>query len=371
LLAGWALNGFGNWRFGRAKPIVTAMLGCWIWWAVSATFSHNQVIGWRGVEAQSYIFLPFLVGITLIDSIKRLKMLAWVLMLSQAYLAWELNLAYLAGYNRLQDVGFGGYDNNSLSIGMVASCGLAFFLGLHERILWRKALCFFAAALMAHVPMFGFSRGGMLGLIVTGFVTFLLVPKQPKHYAIFAIALLVGLRLAGPSVMSRFSTVFLEKEERDASAQSRIVLWKACIDLMTQHPIVGVGPDNFPEFAPDYGFRSGKKEAHSLWLQQGAELGIPGLVMFVGFYAVTVYLLWAFPRQAQFLDLWYADTARMVISSVAGFSMAAMFVSVETLEFPYYVVLLGAGALKVFDQEQAEVGPLDVVFRDESMAYAS
>ena len=37
----------------------------------------------------------------------------------------------------------------------------------------------------------------------------------------------------------------------------------------------------------------------------------------------------------------------MVIAALTGFCVAAQFVSLEALEIPYYVALLGAGALKL------------------------
>jgi hypothetical protein len=44
----------------------------------------------------------------------------------------------------------------------------------------------------------------------------------------------------------------------------------------------------------------------------------------------------------------------MVIAALVGFSVAAQFVSLVGLESPYYVVLLGAGALKLTSTHQAE-----------------
>src|SRR3954462_6824141 len=42
LLAGWAMKGFGNWNFGRAKPIVYALLGYWLWACLSALQAEDQ-----------------------------------------------------------------------------------------------------------------------------------------------------------------------------------------------------------------------------------------------------------------------------------------------------------------------------------------
>ena len=46
-------------------------------------------------------------------------------------------------------------------------------------------------------------------------------------------------------------------------------------------------------------------------------------------------------------DPWFRDVARMVIASLTGFAVSAQFVSLVGLEAPYYVALLGAGALKL------------------------
>src|SRR4051794_12653214 len=42
LLIGWSANGFGNWRFGRAKTFVWILLAYWFWITLSAVFAGNQ-----------------------------------------------------------------------------------------------------------------------------------------------------------------------------------------------------------------------------------------------------------------------------------------------------------------------------------------
>src|SRR5947209_4772375 len=125
---------------------------------------------------------------------------------------------------------------------------------------------------MAHVVLFSMSRGGMLALIITGIVGFILTPREVKSYGALAVAVVAVLYLAGPSVRERFVTVFADKQERDASAESRLHLWRDNWDLMLKYPVFGVGPHQWPEVAPQYGWPKGK-EGHSLWLQIGAELG--------------------------------------------------------------------------------------------------
>lgn len=345
LLVGWAGKGFGRWQFGRGTGIVLAFVGYWLWSAISVLWSIDRGMAYNSVESLTKILLPFLVGITTIDSVKKLKQLAWVIMLSEGFVAYSLNMFYFNGYNRLHEEGFGFMDNNCNAIAFVTCTGLALFLGLESPKWWLKALAFAAALFMAHAILFSFSRGGMLGLIITGVVSFILLPKSPKHYLMFLVVVLLVARLAGPQVLARFGTSFAGEGARDESAESRIVLWSACLDLMVKHPL-GVGADQFGYVVTEYGFHEGKM-AHTLWLQVGAEVGFVGLGCLVLFYALCLARLWPLAREkVAVVDPWFPVAARMVIASLIGFAVSAQFVSLKGLEMPFYIVLIGAGVLK-------------------------
>lgn len=354
LLLGWMFKGCGNWRFGRGRAAVWALIGFLAWSALSATVAPNRAVAWDFVENMSKIVLPVVVGATLIDSIQKVQQLAWTIALSQGYVAYDLNQAYYDGFNRLQQTGFGSLDNNSVAIAMVAGIGLAFFLGLGASRWWQKIIAFGAAGLMTNAVMFSFSRGGVLSLMITVGFAFALIPKQRKHYVALAVASMVVIRLAGPQVVARFATVFVAAEERDASAQSRLDLWADCWDAMSHQPVFGVGPDHWPLVVERYGWPPGK-EAHTLWLQIGAELGLPGIAFLASFYVYCLWRLWPMRRSGVYEES-LVGPARMVIASLVGFMVSAQFVSLEGLELPYYVGLLGVGVLKLADAN--ELGPL-------------
>lgn len=347
LLAGWVLNGCGSWRFGKARGVVFALLGFWAWIAVSAAAAPQQERAWAYFESLSKAFLPCLVAITLVRSVRQLRQLAWVIALSQGYLAYEFNQQYYEGRIIEWEWTFGGLDNNGIAITMVTSVGLAFFLGMHETSPLRKVAAFGSAALMAHVVLFSMSRGGMLALAVTGLVCFLLLPKRPQHYLAFLVAALLVLRLAGPSVTREFSTSFAEEGERDASAESRVDLWIACWDAMLEHPVTGLGPTHWPLVAHEYGFAPGKA-AHTTWLLVGAEMGLPGFALLLSLYLLCIARLWPLTRDREpVADPWLRHLARMVIASLTGFMVSAQFVSVEGIELPYFIAMIGAGVLKL------------------------
>ena len=234
---------------------------------------------------------------------------------------------------------------------MVATAGLAFFCGLREQVRWRRALAFGVSVLTTHVVLFSNSRGGMLALIISAVASFLLIRKQPSHYFYFLVAGLIGLRLAGPPVIERFSTIFVATEERDSSAQGRLDLSSTMIHIMAESPLTGIGPGNFMLLSHNYGWPPGK-DGHTTWLQVGAENGIPGLLFLLGFYLLTIKQCWRLTRPRFETTSEFADFGRMTIASLVGFMVSAQFVTVYGVELPYYVVLLGSSAIKLADWER-------------------
>ena len=285
------------------------------------------------MEILSKIVFPVVVGITLIDSTRKLLQLAWVILLSNAYAAFEFNLSYFEGTNRLRFQGFAAMDNNCIAIGLVTCVGLAIFLGLESRKHWIKAVALFSGLLIIHAVLFSNSRGGMIALIISGSVAFLLIPKRPAYYLFFLAGVLVTIRLAGPEVIKRFETAFASGEQRDESAKGRLRYWGYCWKMMNDHPILGVGPNQFPIMAHGhYGEEEEGREAHSLWLQTGAELGFPGLFLLASFYGTCIVRLWPMARsRAVTSDPWHGVLARMTVTSLVGFAVSAQFVSLERL----------------------------------------
>ena len=220
---------------------------------------------------------------------RQLKLLAWVILLSQAYPAFELNLTYFGGYNQLKEEGFAGMDNNSYAISLVTCTGLAGFLAWHSERWWQKALAAASAAFMGHAILFSFlprwhARADRAG---RGRLRDHAQGAEGVH-GIRSWLWWWVLALAGKEVRERFGTSFAQEDgTREASAESRLVLWAACWDTIQKNPVLGVGPDHMPLRMEQYGFMKGK-EAHTLWLQIGAELGLPGMVLLMSYYGFAL-----------------------------------------------------------------------------------
>lgn len=354
LLVGWALNGGGNWNLGRAWRFVILISGYLACVALSAMFAPQSQVGWTELTERSKVVLPFIAGLTLFTERRWLWAYAWLLVLASGYVAFEMNLAYyIDGYNRAQESGLLG-DNNSFAISMVAVVGPALFLGFAANRWWQRAAAFGCAGLIMHAAIMTFSRGGLLALIITGVIVAIVMPKRPSYVLGLVLAIALGVRLTGPEIQARFESTFVDEAERDASAESRVIMWRRCLDLMAANPLVGIGPRHFPLIASQLGFTEGKS-AHSLWLQTGAEIGVPGLAFLLALY---VSALLAGLRLSRSGDPRSASLGLYVFSGLAGFMVSAQFVSLDGLELPYYIVLVGAGAVRLqwADQQREGVG---------------
>jgi putative inorganic carbon (hco3(-)) transporter len=359
LLIGWIINGTGNWRLGRGGVVIAAMVGYWLIIVFGSLVAPYPSVAWMVVEPMAKTFLPIVVGATLIDSTVKLRQLAWVIVISQGYLAFEFNLRYYTSVLITADWKHGGLDNNGIAITMVTSVGLAFYMGLHSEKWWQKAIAFGCAALMAHVVLFSDSRGGMLSLLVTGAACFILTPKRPRDYLILLLGVALLVRLAGEASQNRFLSGFAEKGTVAGADKGgrRLENWTACWDSMIKNPF-GIGPNHWPIVAKrDYGLPN--MAAHSTWLQAGAELGFPGLICLMGIYASCIIRLWPLMRQrTPVSDPWLRYFARMVIAGLVGFLASSQFVSVDGVELPYYVALIGAGTLRLASQSGVPRGPI-------------
>ena len=348
MLLNWFVRCCGNWNLGPSRRITLLFVGYWLWSVFLSFRAESPPHAWYFVEQQAKILLPFLVGITTVRTATDLRRLAWVIVCCQGYVAFELNRWYFGGFNYLWEIGFAGLDNNSMAIGLVTALGVAFFLFFYETSYVRRFVITACAAFIGHAILFSFSRGAMLATVIFAVVSFFIIRKTTLHYTVFGGGLLMAVLLAGPQVRERFFETFAsENGVREASAQSRLDLWRDCATLLARDPIMGVGPDHWPLHAHEFGWPAGK-EAHSLWVQTAVELGIPGILMYMGFYMTAIWRCWLLLQLTRNdPDAWFADSARMTIASLAGFMVAAQFVSLEALEIPYYVVLLGAGSVTI------------------------
>lgn len=96
----------------------------------------------------------------------------------------------------------------------------------------------------------------------------------------FAVVGWLGTLITWPAWLNRGSSL----------SSARHLLWRDALSLWRKNPITGGGPGSFIESSAIAGSRAGLETVHSSALQVGAELGIVGLVLFVGLLAAGLAL---------------------------------------------------------------------------------
>lgn len=129
------------------------------------------------------------------------------------------------------------------------------------------------------------SRGAAVSLAGTGLFLTTLRKKKLGFVFLILFCLLIFLPFSGGSMFQRLSKM------DDPFAYQRVGIWKSSIKMAVDHPILGVGPGMFKYYGNAYNFpvehliaRYGKylNVAHSDLLQIATELGVIGLILFLG-----------------------------------------------------------------------------------------
>ncbi len=345
-IIGWLLNHCGNLNFGKATLPAACIIAYACWVFLSSTATGWNIYGQVQILMNCRMIIAMLIVLSLCDTPRKLRLLVWVLLVANGFVAYELNISYIHGFNRLQQTGYAGMDNNFFAVSMVVGTVLAFFIGLSERKIYLKGIAFLAMLLQAHVIMFSMSRGGMLGLLVAFILICIVIEKTPLNVTVMIIAFMLFSTMAGQSVRDRFFSAFVNMEDLDGSAQSRLHSWKNCLVVMKERPVFGVGVKNWTSYSTN---RFGMfLEAHSTWFQTAVDSGIPALLLLLGFFGSTAtrclpYIFGAARAPTREQQIY----VQMTFVAVCSYCVSSQFVSLYALENVFYVATIG---LVVFKQ---------------------
>ena len=90
--------------------------------------------------------------------------------------------------------------------------------------------------------------------------------------------------------------------------------------------------------------------AHNSFVETGAELGVPGLAVFIAMLIVTGTTLARISPRGRFAP-WISRRemalAQMLIGSLIAFTVAGIFVSAEYFAYLYFLLALAVGLIKI------------------------
>jgi O-antigen ligase len=225
-------------------------------------------------------------------------------------------------------------DPNYLAAGLVAAAVVATGLLRGRRPLANIALIVGMAVLTVSAAATE-SRGALIAAGVAAIAALLFYSGRRAQVLVLLAALTAVVAMwfsVNPNAWQRIS-------EFDSSGTGRTALWKVAWRITEDHPVNGVGLDNFVEEAPKYTREPGQLEVvrniaerphvtHNVYLQFLAELGFVGLMLFLALLIGCMRAAWLAGRVFDAKqDGAMAALARGCLVALIAFAAASFFIS--------------------------------------------
>jgi O-antigen ligase len=171
-------------------------------------------------------------------------------------------------------------DDLGLVLNVILSLTIGIFLAARRRSV--KALLVVVMAMAAAGVIVSFSRGAFLALAVTlALILAKLVRAQgPLVLAPAAALLVLGMALAPAGYGDRLYSLFDWNLDRVGSIDRRWQEVQVAFTFLLENPLIGAGVGMDALVFVEEGLGHGW-ETHNIFLQVGADLGLPGLLVYV------------------------------------------------------------------------------------------
>ena len=197
---------------------------------------------------------------------------------------------------------FSSWENPNIFAGYlcIVAAYIMGYIGVEKKS--RKRWGMFAILLLVILcEVFTFSRGFWVAMAAE-VLAFVFVFYRKGILYLLGVAL-AGAALAGPAVWQRLNT--LRHVTEDSSAAMRLAYLEIAQAVVEEHPL-GIGWYNYRYVFPEYDFYFKNPDVimyhcHNLFLNVAAELGIPGLILFLCAWFCMLYLAVKLARKARFL----------------------------------------------------------------------
>ena len=296
-----------------------------------------------------YVALFFVIAASVHDR-QALRIAFWSMALGAGYIGYEATINDRGRFTggRLEGIGAAGVQNSN-ELAAVMGTILPFVAGIFfTGTKGEKIAIALLGPMILNVVLLCNSRGTFLALIA-GALAFLIVTRGParktvfKGFALGAIALVALLQ--DPEIIDRFMTVFASEEERDASANQRLVIWSAALNVLMEHPL-GTGGDGFNRFYSHAYLETGRS-VHNGFLSEAVEWGVQGILLKLFILGTGAWLVFRTSRRAPYSSE-SSIIAGCLITSMVVLLGASAFGDYLDDEWTYWIVGLMLGYARAY-----------------------
>lgn len=301
LMIGTALN-LNRLRFGRhlLHPLECAFLVAYI------TVLLASVLGLSWVpksamlfDKMTKVFIFILMFTHIVVTRRKVWMLVMLYMLMALYLGHEARNAPVGAFanNRLNGIGGPDFrESAGLAIHLFALLPFVAVV-LRQKSLILKITAIAAAGYAVNAILLCRARSAFVAGIIAGMFALWYSPRKHRRWIIgvLSLGLAGGIFLSDSFFRERMMTIFSSAEERDKSAQSRLIIWGGAWEMFQDYPM-GVGLGRFEYEIGKYAselekqFTSGR-DAHNTYVLCACETGILGITAYLGTLALAWWTL--------------------------------------------------------------------------------
>jgi probable O-glycosylation ligase (exosortase A-associated) len=182
-------------------------------------------------------------------------------------------------------------DNNLVAVGMLMLLPLTAALGRTASTRWGRLFFYLLTIGVLYRAVSTYSRGGFLACAAVGLMYWWRSPFKLRTGLAGLLAIAIVLPALPPAFWTRMSTITAEGDDRDQSTVGRLHFWNVAVSMANDHPILGVGFNAYQAAYMDYDSSEGEfgtaRSVHSAWLGVLAEMGYPGLLLYLSIVGLS------------------------------------------------------------------------------------
>ena len=232
--------------------------------------------------------------------------------------------------------------------------GLAIALALKQYLpKWKYRVLMLMPVTACMVILGASSRGAQLAMAVQFCIRFFRKIFNLKALLVLTLVVSFGWYFLPMEQKQRF-----EEAGQDKTSLQRLYYWEGGLEMMNEHPLTGVGYFNFPDYFGDYYphlLLVRKAELpHNIFIQVGADLGYPGLFIYLAMI-ISCFLILRRCNRAHLPDVFDRLPTGLAVSFI-GYLIAGQFVSVVYYPFMWIHLAIVSSLSNISAKEAGHSG---------------
>jgi len=335
----------GSWDFLK-KPQIRFFLFFLIWIFIS---SFTQP-GFASRANLTMFISNTILGVTiliLLIKIKNFRLAIWLIISSIFFICIQAVLSY-AGLER---AGGTGYGPNEFAIMILPFIAVTFYMALDEKNKLLRLILLGATSIILLALISTVSRGGIIGLGGMFLISILKSKRKILTIILVGITTVLFLNMMPQALRVRFGKTQVATTEYGIgdgdidSTTRRYYLSQAAWRMFLAHPLFGVGIGNYFFENRNYAtVHPGR--AHNMYLEIMAELGIIGLILFLGIMFYTLKCLNKIIKSKSTLN----GYSKGFYIGLIGFLIAGIFLHAQQDRILWFFIFMSAALERIYEK---------------------